>query len=193
MWDSGFVVANVAQLFLTIAAEAADFTSVNRAAEYVLRRQQHCDAFVSSYPVKPKGKADYAWTVEEMSDTITIELPLPPKELHPNWKPISRGGAMQKARKVKRYRGECALLACLAVTQATKRGAVFPWHKATIQATFRIPRKRDDDGLNGWLKNARDALQGSVVVNDSAFTMLPPIQVTAKTNQGVRLEIRRIA
>lgn len=116
---------------------------------------------------------------------VNIDLPLPPKEVHPNarchWRP--------KAAATKRQRSAAAILA----RQATQFACYgFPWKAATVQATFYLPRSRDRDGLNSWLKASLDGLQDAgVIANDSGLTPLPPVQVTGKAARGRRgVELR---
>lgn len=67
MFDQGFRVADVRKVFVEIATEGPPFTSVEAAAEYVLARQQHCDAVVSSWPHRPEGKKDFRWMLQRVA------------------------------------------------------------------------------------------------------------------------------
>lgn len=71
MYGRGFKVANLNLLFVAEACEGPDFVDEYAAAEYVLARQKHCDVFVSSWPLKPAGQADYAWSRLEM-ETVPL-------------------------------------------------------------------------------------------------------------------------
>lgn len=103
--------------------------------------------------------------------TVTLTLPVPAEVLHPN----ARSHWASKARATKKRRHEVATVA------AAYRTPCMPWKAATIQATFYLPRRRDGDGLNSWLKATIDGLaDAGYVKNDSAFTLLPPLQVTGK-------------
>lgn len=102
--------------------------------------------------------------------SISIELPLPPRALHPN----ARAHHMVRARAAKKYRDTVGWLAIEAMQKA---GLDRPaWTAATLQLeyVFATPRRRDDDNLNAWFKAGRDALaDAGLVANDSAFVQLP--------------------
>ncbi len=113
--------------------------------------------------------------------TVTLELPLPPPCLHSN----ARAHWRRKAEATKKRRHEVATVAAL------YRLPSMPWSAATIQPIFYMPRTRDGDGLNAWLKATVDALaDAGYVLNDSAFTLLPPKQVIGKERKLI-LEITR--
>lgn len=116
---------------------------------------------------------------------VNIDLPLPPKEVHPNarchWRP--------KAAATKSQRQAAAVLA----RQATQFACYgFPWKAATVQATFYTGRRRDADGCLSSLKASFDGLaDAGVIANDSGLTHLPVIQVTGKAARGRRgVELR---
>ena len=116
---------------------------------------------------------------------LEITLPLPPEVLHPNGRTRNH---KYRAAMVKKTRGEAALLAKAAAPDPAT--LMIPWTKATIQATFYLPRKRDQDGLIAWLKSYADGLQDAgIILNDSGFTWLPPIQHTGKL-AGRRVVLR---
>lgn len=99
---------------------------------------------------------------------IVIELPLPAAGLHPN----ARVCWQQKARLTKAARYDAGLVA------RAQRPAK-PFKTATVQMTFYMPRRRDQDGLVAWVKAIFDGLQdGGIIANDSGLTVLPPKQVT---------------
>lgn len=102
--------------------------------------------------------------------SISIELPLPPRALHPN----ARAHHMVRARAAKKYR---ATVYWLALGTMQEAGLDRPaWMAATLQLeyVFAAPRRRDDDNLNAWFKAGRDALaDAGLVANDSAFVQLP--------------------
>lgn len=115
---------------------------------------------------------------------LTIDLPLPPEVIHPNGRTRSYH---KRARLLKAARGWANMAArCVSADG-------LPWDRATVQAYFTLPRKRDGDGLNAWLKPYLDGLQDAgIVQNDSGVTLLPPIQETGKGLQyGVRLVVKR--
>lgn len=118
------------------------------------------------------------------ADTITLELPLPAQVLHPNGRTKNH---RYRAVMVKKARSDAALVGRFS------RNETCPWSAATIHATFYMPRKRDDDGLIGWLKSYRDGLaDAQIVLNDSAFRMGDVEQVTGKdAGRKVVLRIER--
>ena len=114
-----------------------------------------------------------------MSDAINLTLPLPPKSLHPN----ARKHWRRKAADAKRARQDASYAAF--ETRSAK-----PFEQATIQPTFYLPRRQDGDNLNAWLKSTIDGLQGTIIQNDSAVTVLPAKQITGRDlAHRVELEI----
>lgn len=113
--------------------------------------------------VKPKVVEPHA------AKAITIDLPLPPKCLHPNQRTFSR---RQHEAAVSKARNESGLLAKL------KRPDT-PFVKAEVRAVFHVARRNDTDNLTAWLKSYLDGLQdGGIIANDRDLTLLPPEQVT---------------
>ncbi len=111
---------------------------------------------------------------------MILTFPLPPEVLHPNGRTQK---PMYRAKMVSKTRGESAFV-------ARQHAPPQPFATATVQATFYLPRRRDGDGLNAWIKAVLDGLQDAgIVVNDSGITLLPPLQVTGK-NVDRRLELR---
>lgn len=103
----------------------------------------------------------------EAVKSVTITLPLPPRELSPN----SRCHWSAKARAVHRYRAA----ACLAMRIAT-HFEVLGWARATvaIRYWFGDRRRRDADNLLAQLKAAFDGIaDAGLIVNDSGLTYLP--------------------
>jgi len=98
--------------------------------------------------------------------SLSIELPLPPQELHPNRrKGQSRLSAIIRSRKIKDTRAMAKTVA-----QAEwPSGKVFTG-RVRFDAHFWLPRKSDDDGLFLWVKQYRDGLADmGIVKNDSQF------------------------
>ncbi len=96
---------------------------------------------------------------------ITITLPLPPRELHPNSRPHPK----RKWALTKQYRTR-ALGEALAIRPWE------PWGSATTQATFYFAtnRNRDRDNLLAWLKAAFDGIaDADVIADESGFTQKP--------------------
>lgn len=115
---------------------------------------------------------------------ITIDLPLPPKLLHPN----SRTASWKlKAHVTKKRRGLAKLL-------AMEQRPDQPLEKATILATFHMPRRQDPDNLIAWLKSTIDGLKdGGVIKDDGGLTWLPPVQITGKKANGKRVVLHLAA
>lgn len=114
------------------------------------------------------------------SELMILTLPLPPEVLHPNGRTKK---PMYRAKMIRKTRGETAFV-------ARQHAPSQPFETATVQATFYLPRRRDGDGLNAWIKAVLDGLQDAgIVANDSGVTLLPPLQVTGK-NVERRLELR---
>lgn len=114
---------------------------------------------------KPKTRAG-----GEMTETITIELPLPDRKLSPN----ARTHYMAKARATKKSRYEAGMVA------SSERLPSCPWNSAKVQFifTFRDKRARDRDNLLSQCKATIDGIADSgIVVNDSQMTFLP-VEIT---------------
>jgi len=108
---------------------------------------------------------------------ITLELPLPPRVLHPNARTKSYG---YRVAKTKEARDTAAFI-------ASRNRPPQPFQRATIQATFYVAKQHDGQNLNSWIKAAVDGLQGICITNDRDITLLPPEQVT-----GVPVGQRRV-
>lgn len=129
-------------------------------------------------------------------DEITITLPLPAKELHPN----ARVHHMVKAKATKaaRFHAMCGGLAARErMTTAFRFWGVPlpPWLRAQTEATFYFPtaRTRDADGAASSLKAYWDGIaDAGVVANDSGLTHLPPRLEVDRANPRVVLTLRPI-
>lgn len=109
---------------------------------------------------------------------LTIILPLPPEALHPNGRTRNYS---YRAALIRKARGDAKLVASIATADRK------PLIRAWIDSTWYMPRRRDEDGLIGWLKPYIDGLaDAGVVVNDSGVTLTTPVQVTGKTANGKR-------
>lgn len=105
---------------------------------------------------------------------ITIILDLPHKDLHPNARPHR----WAKAKAVKAARHYAYLVA---KSQAPKT----PFKKAIYEVTWYLPRVRDYDNLNGWLKAYLDGFQDAgIVVNDSELRPGPVTRFSGKGATG---------
>lgn len=117
-------------------------------------------------------------------ESLTLVLPIPNKILSPNARPHWAA----KAKAVKAHRRDAWLLAC---------GSIFHnsiWEKATIRYTFYWPTKakRDDDNAVAMCKAYRDGIaDAGVVVNDSAFSTLPPVMLHDKKNPRLEIQITK--
>lgn len=118
--------------------------------------------------------------------TLTITLPLPPIELHPNKLPHR----MAKRRLTKAYKAT-ATIQCLKALRDCGFGFRPKWDFVTGQATFtqRTAAHRDGDNLNAWIKAAQDSLaEAGIVKNDRGVLLLPPVQLIGP-DEGVTLRI----
>jgi crossover junction endodeoxyribonuclease RusA len=118
-----------------------------------------------------------------VGDTLTIELPLPPKELSPN----ARVHWARKADRVKWYRGR-AWAEALAAQGRNVRG----WKRATVQLTFyRKTRGRiDTDNALASCKALFDGLtDAGVIEDDCGLTHLPVKIDKDKDNPRVVVEL----
>lgn len=67
MFDAGYVVIDVRLVFPGPAFVARDFATVDDAAAFVLARQGHCNAIVSSWPDRPDGQNDFRWMLQRLT------------------------------------------------------------------------------------------------------------------------------
>ena len=117
---------------------------------------------------------------------LKIILPLPPKELSPNYTVGSRGGRLGKASKIAKYRHDSKIAGLCSMSG----GEIFNWERATIQMTFffRDKRRRDKDNLLASIKAAADGLQDAgVIANDSGLTFLPVEVAVDRLRNGITL------
>jgi crossover junction endodeoxyribonuclease RusA len=115
--------------------------------------------------------------------SLTITLPLPPKEVRNN----ARVHWAKKAKAVKAYRFE----AMFAAIQAIAGNAPF-WKKAKVHITayFATARHLDPTNLIDALKPAFDGLQDAgVIENDKNLWPERPVIVTSDKNPRVELVI----
>lgn len=96
---------------------------------------------------------------------MEITLPWPPQVLNPN----KRVHWAQRAKAVKRYRGDCWALAKKAGHRITWAGHIFLW------VTFVPPdrRHRDDDNMIAAFKAGRDGIAQALGVDDKRFRVVP--------------------
>ena len=115
--------------------------------------------------------------------SLTISLPLPPKEIRNN----ARCHWAKKAGAVKQYRFQTHMKALAAMGNEKLR-----WEKAAVQVTAYFPTARhlDPTNLIDALKPAFDGLQDAeVIVNDKNLWPLRPIIVTRDANPRVELTV----
>jgi len=120
----------------------------------------------------------------DIAESLTLVLPIPNKILSPNARP--HWAAKSKA--VKAHRFDAKWLAL----KRTDKDAC--WEKATIRYTFYWPTKakRDDDNAVAMCKAYRDGIaDAGVVVNDSAFSTLPPVMLHDKKNPRLEIQITK--
>lgn len=117
--------------------------------------------------------------------TMTIELPLPPKAVHPN----ARSHWAAKARAKKQQRSD-ATTAALAALNGARRPR---WGQAEVHATFYLARKTDPDNLIAWMKASLDGLQDAgIIANDNDLMHLSPAQVLDPKRSGKRGLVLRV-
>jgi len=99
---------------------------------------------------------------------LEIMLPLPPKQLSPNWGTWG-GNHAAKMRVVKTYRATVATLAL-----ATSRCCRPYWTQATAQLTFYWPdrRRRDVRNAEAAFKAGEDGLVDAGIIKDDCATVL---------------------
>ena len=120
-----------------------------------------------------------------------IVLPLPAKELSPNYCPGSFGGRINKSKKAKKYRA----MACQLLLAEDLQG--LPFDKVSVKPVYyhKVKRRRDVDNFMGCLKSAYDGLvDGGLCEDDNWEIMekLPPSFEIDKPHPRVELIIFRI-
>jgi hypothetical protein len=96
-----------------------------------------------------------------------IELPLPPRELNPNWS----GNKFKKNRIAQKHKADCTVLARAHEWMHGKTclpGGKIPLHIQWFPATL---HSYDEDNADASLKWAKDALATVWEVNDTRFTV----------------------
>ena len=119
---------------------------------------------------------------------FTIELPLPPQEIRPNW----RGHWAAKARKVKEYRSRAKWAVITALADRGELLAELPIEQATVRVTMlnKTARKMDQDNLIASMKSAMDGLTDAGVWSDDRdVTILSPIRGKDKDNPRIIIEV----
>lgn len=114
---------------------------------------------------------------------LTVDIPLPPKELKPN----VRSHYHAKSDAKNRFKGEVAFWA-----RRADQNRCSKLHEVTIQAHFRFRKKnrRDPDNLLASLKYAFDGLVAAdVLIDDDKITHLPVTVEISPDNPGVTLTI----
>lgn len=125
--------------------------------------------------------------------TIRITLPLPPKELSPNYTVGSIGQRLGKAAKTKKYRQAACTQVCCEVVARGLLSREY-WPAAEVACTFyhKDTRRRDKDNALASLKAAFDGIaDAGLVSDDSALTYLPVKMLKSKENPRVEIEITR--
>jgi len=116
--------------------------------------------------------------------SLTITIPLPPKEVRNNW----RGHWAKKAAAVKWYRKTTNLHAVYQLAAVDRKF----WKKAKVHITAYFPTARhlDPTNLIDALKPAFDGLQDAgVIENDKNLWPERPVIVTKDKNPRVELVI----
>ncbi len=119
--------------------------------------------------------------------SLTITIPLPPKEVRNN----ARVHWAKKAAAVKVCRTETRLIAVRAIA-SNEMSDNLPWKKASVKVTAYFPTARhlDPSNLIDSLKPAFDGLQDAgVIENDKELWPERPVIVTRDANPRVELVI----
>ena len=136
-------------------------------------------------------------------NAIKLMLPLPPRELHKNEAPWTKGAKMRRQRLKRAWTGQ---VLAIARQQAPPK----PFAKASISLHYFVAnnqaKNHDDDGLTHWFAAGRDVLQTTytvgrnkcndgacIVVNDRHFVQAaPPLCTMDKTNPRLEVTITEI-
>lgn len=118
---------------------------------------------------------------------MIVELPYPPRALHPNERKSWRARIKPK----KDYRSSAAELAAVVRIEHGCK----PLQQATLRLDFYHPRNRkhDPDNLIAWAKTAIDALQDArLLANDRDVVYLPPRQLLDRDRPRLEVAIEAI-
>jgi hypothetical protein len=145
--------------------------------------------------VKPKGAAtrntssnDRSSTTRltdsEIQETLFLDLPLPPKELHPN----SRSHWRRHAAEKQSHRRDVGDMA--AIQAIEKLGRRPQWSHVLIYSDFIVSAKHDRDNLIAWLKVTIDGVaDAGIVTNDRHVWYAPPKQTIDRNDPRLFLWI----
>lgn len=124
-----------------------------------------------------------------MPESLTVEIPMPPKQTHPNC-PV---GWKAKIKPKAKQREEAYIAGIAALAAARLLGSRPRWEAATFQATFYKPgsqaKAADPVDLNSWLKASLDSFTDrpagnvrgcGILLDDNKLIGLPPIQLLGK-------------
>ena len=114
-----------------------------------------------------------------MSESITIILPLPPKQMHPNKRCHWRAKMQPK----KKQRMDAYLAALAAIKELGRHPE---WPAAEVITTWYLARQNDRDNLVSWGKATWGGLADALRCNDSGFVHWPPHQICGKDAKGER-------
>lgn len=106
-------------------------------------------------------------------NSLTVTIPWPPKQKHPN----SRAHWRSQMAAKKTQRGS----AVLAVLEALDGRAKPMWKRASVRPVFHLPyrgQRHDPDNLIAWLKASIDGLRDAgLIADDNAVRYEEPLQV----------------
>lgn len=117
---------------------------------------------------------------------MKIILPWPDKRVFPNWRQSHHWRTY--AEPVKAQRADSCVLATLALPLSEKRALRATEGRIDISVTFYPPdkRNRDDDGLIGAFKSARDGIADALGIDDRCFR---PVYYFADPEKPGRIEV----
>lgn len=154
----------------------------NKHARETLLRAAGSVGAGKSTPPPPKAPQNAS------GDVLTIVLPLPDRDLHPNAR--VHWGKKQRLTREARQR------ACIATKDAIGSHKVFRgqapwWERAEVRITFYFPdkRRRDADGLLSWCKAYLDGIADAGVVTNDSGLWFQPVD-TGIDRERPRAEIR---
>jgi hypothetical protein len=134
---------------------------------------------------KPRSKAMLATDALEqpMIRKYTIELPLPGEKEHPN----ARSGTWHsKARAVKKSRGIAMFMTRLMMI---RERITEPIRNPTYSVTFRLRRKRDEDGLTTWIKAQIDGMEDAGLIKNDLDLKQHSLERLSGAASGGRLGV----
>ncbi len=138
-------------------------------------------------------ESELDWLLWQSKQQVSIDIPLPPKALHPNNRPRTKK-TFSFAKK--KYRDEVlGHIKAQIIENGLKFDRSNSWPSAKIELVYSFThnQKHDPDNLISWAKYAVDGLQRSgLIANDNKVTYLPPVQKKHDSRESLVMNVQGI-